>query len=289
MQNSPPTVSFEFFPPKDEVGEKQLWTAIESLREFNPDFVSVTYGAGGSTRERTISIACDIFSRTGFRTIAHLTCVGSTRAELSAILQQYASAGINDILALRGDPVGGPSAPWTPTPDGLNHADELVALAAVQGNFTIGVAAFPDVHPASQGNFEQDLEVLLAKERAGATFAITQFFFDSSHYARLVDALDTRGSQLAIYPGIMPVTNVKQIGRMLELSGGHMPAHLGERFEATSDNSQETQRLGIEVATLMCDDAHRYGADGFHFYTLNSSGATREVLRNISHLVHPPQ
>lgn len=289
MPSNRPTVSFEFFPPKDAAGEEQLWATIEGLRAFNPDFVAVTYGAGGSTRERTIAIACDIFRRTGFRTIAHLTCVGSTEDELRAILKQYADAGINDILALRGDPAGGPAAEWTPTPNGFTHADELVRLAAQLGNFTIGVAAFPDVHPASNGNFEQDIQVLLAKEKAGATFAVTQFFFDSSHYARLVDALRKAGSQLKVYAGIMPVTNTKQITRMLELSGGHMSNELRERFEATSNNPHETQKLGVEIATQLCEEVNSVGVDGFQFFTLNSSSATQQVLQNLSHILIAPQ
>ena len=286
MPNNRPTVSFEFFPPKDAAGEEQLWNAIAGLRDCHPDFVSVTYGAGGSTRDRTISIACDIYRRTGFRTIAHLTCVGSTEDELKSILAQYADAGINDILALRGDPVGGPLVEWTATPNGLNHADELVSLAATYGKFNIGVAAFPDIHPASHGNFDLDIEVLLAKERAGATFAITQLFFDSARFARMAEALRQAGSELALYPGIMTVTNVKQINRMLELSGGFMPSVLREKFEATADNPSDTQKLGIEVATQLCEEVNAIGVDGFHFFTLNTATATKSVITNLNHILN---
>ncbi|OIQ72232.1 5,10-methylenetetrahydrofolate reductase [mine drainage metagenome] len=277
-----PTISFEFFPPKDELGEMQLWQAIDALHSINPDFVSVTYGAGGSTRDRTVRIACEIYERAGFRTIAHLTCVGSTREELKEILLHYKESGISDVLALRGDPVDGPTAPWTATVGGLDHAEQLVELASEVGDFTIGVAAFPDIHPASNGNFEQDIEVLLRKERAGATFAITQFVFDSQSYARLVETLKERGSALTIYPGIMPVTNHRQIKRMIELSGGHMPAKILEKFDRFQDDPESVKSLGIEVATQICEEVYLTGAEGFHFYTLNSATATAQVIGNLS-------
>jgi methylenetetrahydrofolate reductase (NADPH) len=277
-----PTISFEFFPPKDERGEKQLWQAIDDLNSLNPDFVSVTYGAGGSTRERTVRIACEIYERTGFRTIAHLTCVGSTREQLREILCHYKDSGISDVLALRGDPAEGPGAAWTPVSGGLDYAEQLVELASEIGDFVIGVAAFPDVHPASNGNFEQDVKVLLRKERAGATFAITQFVFDSSRYSRLVDTLKDRGSSLTIYPGIMPVTNYLQIKRMLELSGGSMPESLLARFERVQDDPEAVKELGIEIATKICQEVHLAGAEGFHFYTLNSATATSRVVANLS-------
>ena len=216
--------SFEFFPPKDVEGEERLWAAIEGLKSIAPDFVSVTYGAGGSTRDRSIRIAREITQRTGISTVAHLTCVGSTRDELIAILHSYKEAGITSILALRGDPVGGPSAEWTPTPGGFNHADELVQLADEFGGFTIGVAAFPDGHPASHGDFEKDIDVLIRKEELGATFATTQFFFDADRYTQLVDRLKERGSKLVIIPGILPVTNVKLLHRMAELNGTPIPS-----------------------------------------------------------------
>lgn len=276
-----PTISFEFFPPKDELGEKQLWQTLDELHSIDPDFVSVTYGAGGSTRDRTVRIACEIFERTGFRTIAHLTCVGSTGDELKEILLHYKDSGIRDILALRGDPAEGPTATWTPTVGGFDHADQLVALAASIGGFVIGVGAFPDIHPASNGNFEQDIEVLLRKERAGATFAITQFVFDSSSYARLVDTLAERGSALTVYPGIMPVTNYKQIKRMLELSGGSMPTQLLAKFDRVKDDPEAVKTLGIEIATQICEEVQQAGAEGFHFYTLNSATATAKVIANL--------
>ena len=219
-----PTISFEFFPPKDELGESNLHLTIEALKKFNPDFVTLTYGAGGSTRDRTVRIAAEIIARHQIPTMAHLTCVGSTRKELTEILHEYSKVGVKDLLALRGDPTGGPTSEWISTPGGFDFADQLVDLAAKMGGFNVGVAAFPDIHPASHGNFQQDIEVLLRKEELGATFAITQFVFDSERYAQLLFTLRDRGSKLTLYPGIMPVTNYMQIVRMLELCGGTMPS-----------------------------------------------------------------
>ena len=274
--------SFEFFPPKDVEGEDRLWAAIEGLKSIAPDFVSVTYGAGGSTRDRSIRIAREITQRTGISTVAHLTCVGSTRDELIAILHSYKEAGIKSILALRGDPTGGPSAPWNPTPGGFNHADELVQLADEFGGFTIGVAAFPDGHPASGGDFEKDIDVLIRKEQLGATFATTQFFFEVKQYTRLVEALAARGSQLVIIPGILPVTNVKLLHRMAELGGTPIPAHIADAFAKVENDPQAVRNLGVEIATSLCQELLAAGAPGLHFYTMNSSTATQEIYRKLN-------
>ena len=275
--------SFEFFPPKDVEGEDRLWAAIEGLKSIAPDFVSVTYGAGGSTRDRSIRIAREITQRTGISTVAHLTCVGSTRDELLSILHSYKEAGIKSILALRGDPTGGPSAPWTPTPGGFNHADELVQLADEFGGFTIGVAAFPDGHPASGGDFEKDVDVLIRKEELGATFATTQFFFEAERYIRLVEALADRGSHLVIIPGILPVTNVKLLHRMAELGGTPIPAHIAEAFAKVENDPQAVRALGVEIATSLCRELLAAGAPGLHFYTMNSSTATIEIYGKLNH------
>ena len=274
--------SFEFFPPKDIEGEDRLWAAIEGLKSIAPDFVSVTYGAGGSTRDRSIRIAREITQRTGISTVAHLTCVGSTRDELLSILHSYKEAGITSILALRGDPTGGPSAPWTPTPGGFNHADELVQLADEFGGFTIGVAAFPDGHPASRGEFDKDIDVLIRKEQLGATFATTQFFFEAERYTRLVEALADRGSQLVIIPGILPVTNVKLLHRMAELGGTPIPAHIADAFAQIENDPQAVRNLGVEIATSLCQELLAEGAPGLHFYTMNSSTATQEIYRKLN-------
>ncbi|MEY2877547.1 MAG: hypothetical protein RLZ24_974 [Actinomycetota bacterium] len=275
------TYSFEFFPPKDVEGEERLWAAMSQLESISPDFISVTYGAGGSTRDRTIRITSEITARTHIPTVAHLTCVGSTRDELIEILGKYRDAGIKSILALRGDPTGGPRAPWTPTPNGLSHADELVTLAAEFGGFTIGVAAFPDGHPASNGDFSRDIEVLIEKERRGATFATTQFFFEVDKWQSLVDKLEAKGSSLPIIPGILPVTNVKQLNRMAELSGTPIPASISEAFTKVEDSPEDVRKLGVDIATKLCQELLEAGAPGLHFYTMNTSTATREIYSQI--------
>jgi methylenetetrahydrofolate reductase (NADPH) len=278
--SSAPTFSVEFFPPKDQHGEERLWGALHELHELSPDFVSVTYGAGGSTRDRTIRVTSEITSRTGIPTIAHLTCVGSTRDELISILQQYASSGITSILALRGDPEGGPSAPWTPTLGGFNHADELVSLAR-EMHFEVGVAAFPDIHPASHGNFAQDLSVLLEKEQRGATFATTQFFFDAERYFNLVKALRASGSNLDVYPGILPITNVSQLRRMADLSGTPIPSQIQNRIEEVSDDSLAVKQIGIEIAVELSTQLLDGGVPGLHYYTMNSAASTLEIVQRV--------
>jgi methylenetetrahydrofolate reductase (NADPH) len=275
------TYSFEFFPPKDIEGEERLWAAMSALESIAPDFISVTYGAGGSTRDRTIRITSEITARTHIPTVAHLTCVGSTREELVDILSKYRDAGIKSILALRGDPTGGPRAPWSATQGGLNHADELVTLAAEFGGFTIGVAAFPDGHPSSDGDIDKDVQVLLEKEKRGATFATTQFFFDVDKWKILVDKLAAQGSILPIIPGILPVTNVKQLNRMAELSGVPIPTSISDAFAKVEANPDDVRKLGVEIATELCQDLLEAGAPGLHFYTMNTSSATREIYSQI--------
>ena len=272
--------SIEFFPPKDEAGEARLWSALSELEKARPDFVSVTYGAGGSTRDRTVRITSEVTARTGIPTIAHLTCVGSTEAELISILEQYRKAGIKSILALRGDPQGGPSAQWITTPGGFDHADQLVSLAHDKG-FEVGVAAFPDGHPASHGDFSRDITVLLEKERRGATFATTQFFFDVDRYFILVEALRSAGSQLDIYPGILPITNAAQLRRMAELSGTPLPQSVRERIEAVESDVAEVRKVGIDIASEICAELLARGVPGLHFYTMNSAASTLEIVKRI--------
>ena len=279
---SAPTISFEFFPPKDVPGEERLWRAIEALGPIAPDYVSVTYGAGGSTRDRTIAITSEITKRTHIPTIAHLTCVGSTQEEILPKLTRYRDVGIKSILALRGDPEGGPRAPWVSIPGELNHADELVALASEFGDFTVGVAAFPDGHPASTGNLDKDIDVLIRKEDLGASFATTQFFFDATKWSSLVARLEERGSSLPVIPGILPVTNVKQLVRMSELSGTPIPDVMRKRFEAIESNADAVRELGVEIATELCEKLLEAGAPGLHFYTMNTSTATSQIYKNLA-------
>ena len=275
------TVSVEFFPPKDDAGEARLWEASSALETIAPDFISVTYGAGGSTRDRTIQITKEITKRTGRGTVAHLTCVGSTKEELIEILSQYKGAGIKSILALRGDPVGGPAATWVITDGGFDHADQLVELAISQGGFDVGVAAFPDGHPASSGNSEKDIDVLIRKEQLGATFATTQFFFESSKWETLVAKLSARGSNLPIIAGILPITNVKQLNRMAELGGTPIPGNISKLFNEISEDPDAVRKAGVELATKLCEELIALKVPGLHFYTMNTASATLEICTNL--------
>jgi methylenetetrahydrofolate reductase (NADPH) len=275
------SVSVEFFPPKDALGEARLWEAMAGLGKLSPNFISVTYGAGGSTRDRTIRITKEITEHTGIATVAHLTCVGSTKVELVQVLNDYKSVGISNILALRGDPTGGPSSPWVGTSGGLDHADQLVELAVEHGGFQVGVAAFPDGHPASEGNLTKDIDVLIRKEERGATFATTQFFFDAKKWLALVEKLDSRGSKLPVIAGVLPITNVKQLKRMAELTGTPIPAALEDRFGSISDNPDEVRKLGVEIATQFCAELIEADVPGLHFYTMNTATATMEIAANL--------
>ena len=275
------TVSVEFFPPKDDAGEARLWEASSALETIAPDFISVTYGAGGSTRDRTIAITKEITKRTGRGTVAHLTCVGSTKEELIEILNQYKGAGIKSILALRGDPVGGPAANWVTTDGGFDHADQLVELAISQGGFDVGVAAFPDGHPASSGNSENDIDVLIRKEQLGATFATTQFFFESSKWETLVSKLEARGSKLPVIAGILPITNVKQLRRMAELGGTPIPEKISKLFNEISEDPDAVRKAGADLATKLCQELIALKVPGLHFYTMNTAVATLEICGNL--------
>ena len=275
------TVSVEFFPPKDDAGEARLWEASSALETIAPDFISVTYGAGGSTRDRTIQITKEITKRTGRGTVAHLTCVGSTKEELIEILTQYKGAGIKSILALRGDPVGGPAASWVTTDGGFDHADQLVELAISQGGFDVGVAAFPDGHPASNDNSEKDIDVLIRKEELGATFATTQFFFESSKWEKLVSKLEARGSKLPVIAGILPITNVKQLHRMAELGGTPIPEKISKLFNEISEDPDAVRKAGADLATKLCEELIALKVPGLHFYTMNTAVATLEICQNL--------
>jgi methylenetetrahydrofolate reductase (NADPH) len=272
--------SFEFFPPKDAEGEALLWRTLRELEPLHPTFVSVTYGAGGTTRDRTIAITERIALQTSMTPMAHLTCVGHTEDELRAVIGSLAAAGVHNVLALRGDPPGGPSVPWTPTEGGFSYAVELVRMIRSLGHFAVGVAAFPAGHRASTG-FAQDAEVLLAKQQAGAEFAITDMFFRASDYFGLVERARAIGVEVPIIPGIMPITNLGQIQRMAELSGNEVPSEVVARVSRYEGDPAAVRQEGVAVATELCDVLLDGGAPGLHFYTLNRSKATREILAGL--------
>lgn len=274
---SSPSFSVEFFPPKDSGGEERLWQALDSISQLSPDYVSVTYGAGGSTRERTIRVTGAITKRTGIATVAHLTCVGATEVDLRNTLNKYSADGIDSILALRGDPEGGPKSPWVSTPGGFDYADQLVSLAVSMG-FEVGVAAFPDSHPASM-DYEKDIQVLIEKERRGATYATTQFFFTAEKYIQLVERLRARGSNLEVIPGVLPITNAKQLERMSVLTGAEIPAYVEKRIVGLEGDAVKS--AGIEIAIELCNDLLKAGAPGIHFYTMNNASATVQVAKSI--------
>ena len=269
--------SFEFFPPKDEAGEEQLWKALSELEPYRPTFVSVTYGAGGSSRDTTLRVTGRIARETSMLPMGHLTCVGHTRAELESILASFADAGVHNVLALRGDPSEGPRAPWTPTAGGFSHACELVSLAREHGGFSIGVAAFPGGHPGAE-SFERDLEVLLEKQKCGAEFAITDMVFRAVDYFELVERASAIGVEIPVVPGIMPILNLGQVARMAELSGREIPAEVRERVEVHRDDPAALRAEGIAMAAELCEALLERGAPGLHFYTLNRSRATREIF-----------
>lgn len=275
-----PAISFEFFPPKDDAGEAALWETIRRLEKTRPTFVSVTYGAGGANRDRTIRVTERIANETTMTPMAHLTCVGHSVAELRNIIGHYANIRLRNVLALRGDPQGGLDQPWVRHPEGLDHADELVALIRELGPFTVGVAAFPDRHPESP-SLDHDADVLVRKAEAGAAFAITQFFFTREAYAALRDRVVARGCDLPIVPGLMPVTNVRQLARMTELSGQPVPAAVTERLQAVADDPAAVREVGVEIATELAQQLLAEGAPGIHFITMNRSPATLQVWENL--------
>lgn len=269
--------SFEFFPPKDDEGERTLWQSISELEPLAPTFVSVTYGAGGSTRTRTISITERIARETSMLPMAHLTCAGHTVEELKGIVAQLREAGVNNILALRGDPPEGPGAAWVQADGGLRYASDLVGLITGADGLSVGVAAFPEGH-VEASTLDDDTAALKAKYDAGAEFAITEMVLRASDYFSLVERAQAIGVDFPILPGIMPVLNLNSMRRMVELSGREMPQETLDRILPLEDDPAALRAEGIAIAVELCEALLDGGAPGLHFYTLNRSKATREIF-----------
>jgi methylenetetrahydrofolate reductase (NADPH) len=277
LETTRPVFSFEFFPPKTDDGQRSLEDALAELEKDEPDYVSVTYGAAGSTRDRTVEVTKWIKKDLGLEAMAHLSCVGEPVDRLREILDEITAAGIDNVLALRGDPPRGETE-WRPHPDGLEYSVQLIELIRSEYDFCVGATCFPEVHPEAP-DLEHDLRYLKRKVEAGATFLITQLFFDNEDYFRFVESARDFGIDVPILAGIMPVTNFEQIKRFTTLCGASIPGALNEQLESRNEEGGEAvAELGVAYATLQCADLLARGAPGIHFYTLNKSPATRSIL-----------
>jgi len=274
------TFSFEFFPPKTPEDDRLLWQTIRELEPLHPSFVSVTYGAGGTTRDHTIEIVEQIASDTTLLPVAHLTAVNHSVAELRAIIGRFVDVGVVNMLAIRGDPPGNPMGEWVKHPEGLDYAHELVELLCAHGDFSVGVAAFPYKHPRS-ATVEEDTARFVEKCRAGADYAVTQMFFAADEYLRLRDRVGAVGCDVPIIAGIMPVTTMRTIERSEQLSGAPFPPALAAKFAAVADDPKAVRALGIDECSRMAQRLLDEGVPGIHFITFNRSKATREVWANL--------
>ncbi len=279
------SVSFEFFPPKTPEGERQLFETVRELKELKPTFVSVTYGAGGSTRDRTRRVVKRIHEEIGLTVMAHLTCIAHTREELMEILEDYRSIGIENILALRGD-IPRDMPDFRPPEGACRYAKELVELIRRRfgDHFSVGVASYPEGHPESP-NMEWEIRFFKEKVDAGADFSITQMFFENRYYYEFVELCDRAGIEIPIIPGIMPITNFRQIKKFASMCGATIPQSLIERMEPVEDRPEEVAKIGVEFAIGQCEELLKNGVPGLHFYTLNKSRATIEIYSAIKDMV----
>jgi methylenetetrahydrofolate reductase (NADPH) len=279
LEKKEPVFSFEFFPPKTDEGEKKLFETIEHLWELAPSFVSVTYGAGGSTRDKTIGWVSRIKTELCIEAMAHLTCVGSSRSEIHSILARLHENGIDNVLALRGDPPQGEEN-FQPHSEGFSHANELAEFIKSRYDFCLGGAAFPEGHPESP-SMESDTHFLKNKVKSGTDFLITQLFFDNRYYFDLIRRTSEAGITTPIIPGIMPITNVAQVERFTSLCGATIPDDLRKTLHDIESDPNAVMDLGIRYATQQCRELLAKGAPGIHFYTLNRSPATRAIFENL--------
>jgi len=279
LQRGRPCFSFEFFPPKAEAGFEELFKTVGLLKQLNPTYVSVTYGAGGSTRRQTVELVTRIKHELGIESMAHLTCVGASRSEIEQVLEQLVSNRMENVLALRGDPPKGQTR-FVAHPDGFAYASELVQFIRSQYALCVGSAAYPEKHPECPTR-EMDLDNLKRKVDAGAEFLVTQLFFDNSDYFDFVERCRRAGIQVPIVPGIMPILSVSQIKRFTQMCGAHIPDTLLQRIDPVQDNGDEVERCGVEHATAQCLNLLEQGAPGIHFYTLNRSKATWSIFQHL--------
>lgn len=280
LRSDRPVFSVEFFPPRDHEDEQRLWQSIRDLEGLDPAFVSVTYGAGGSSRDRTIRTTGRVAIETNLVPMAHLTAVQHSVAELRNVIGWYAAVGVRNILAVRGDPPGDVNAEWIPHPEGLTYAEELVSLVRELGDFCVGVAAFPYGHPRS-ADLDTDTDHLVRKFRAGADFAIAQLFFEADDFLRLRDRVAARGCDAVLLPGLMPFTTQRAVHKAVELSGAEFPAHLAARLEPFADDPAGFRAVGMDIVTELGAQLLSEGIPGLHFYTLNRAKATKEVVARL--------
>ncbi len=273
------TLSFEFFPPKTPKGDESLFEEIEVLRGLNPSFCSVTYGAGGTTREKTVDLVDLIHRKYGLEVMCHLTVVGQSKEEVRAVLQKLKGRNIENIIALGGDPPQG-IVDWSPHPDGFHHSVELVREAVAYDWFSIAVAGFPEVHPRAQSR-EADLRYLKEKVDAGGDVVITQLFFDNEDFYRYVEDLRVLGVQVPIVPGILPILSAPQVRRFTSLCGAKIPGRLERMLQQVEDDEEAAIRMGIDYATEQCERLIKFGVPGIHFYALNKSRSVKAVYKNL--------